>query len=94
MATNVNSKTELEMKLRLSKTASDKLIQRATETGRDLGAIASELIEQAVGEPTVDQALAPFRKQVADSGMNDAELDALFQAEIDAHRLQKKAKSA
>ena len=94
MATTVESTTELAMKLRLSKTASDKLIQRATETGRDLAAVASELIEQAVAQPPIDQVLAPFRKQVADSGMSDAELDAFFQAELNAHRLEKKAKSA
>jgi hypothetical protein len=70
--------TELAMKLRLSKLASDKLVQRAAESGREIAAVASELIEQAITQPTVDEILAPFRKQVAESGMSDQELGDFF----------------
>ena len=79
MATTIEQVTELAMKLRLSKLASDKLAQRATESGRDIASVASDLIEQAVTQPTVDDVLAPFRKQVEESGMSDQELDAFFQ---------------
>ncbi len=54
--------------------------------------IASEHIEQATTRPSVDEVLAPFRKQVADSGMSDDELDTFFREEIEAHRREKKAK--
>ena len=35
-----------------------------------------------------------FRKEVAESGMSDDELDAFFRGELEAHRREKKAKSA
>jgi tRNA C32,U32 (ribose-2'-O)-methylase TrmJ len=94
MATTLEPTTELNMKLRLSKAASDKLAQRAAETGRDVAAVASDLLERAVTQPSVDEMLAGFRQQVAASGMSDAELDAFFRAEIDAYRREKKAKPA
>jgi hypothetical protein len=79
MASTVDQTTELSMNLRLSKQAGERLAQRATESGKDIAAIASDLIERAIAQPTVDEVLAPFRKQVAESGMNDAELDAFLE---------------
>jgi hypothetical protein len=70
-----------------------KLRQRAGELGKDVAAVASELLEQAVSGSSVEEALAPFRKQVADSGMNDHELDEFLRAEIEANRREKRAKS-
>jgi pyruvate carboxylase len=78
MGTAVEQITEFAMKLKLSKTAGEKLVQRANESGRDLASVASDLIERAVTQPTVDEVLAPFRKQVADSGMSEEELEAFF----------------
>jgi hypothetical protein len=57
MATTVKPMTELAMKLRLSQQAKDKLTQRAAESGRDVDAVASELIEQAVTQPTPGDSL-------------------------------------
>ena len=48
MATTIEHMTELAMKLRLSKQASEKLSQRAEQVGQDVGAVASGIIEQAV----------------------------------------------
>ena len=86
--------TETPMTLRLSDRARAKLTEQATMRGQDISAVASELIEQATTRPSVDELLAPFRKQVADSGLSDDELDAFFRGEIEAHRREKKAKSA
>ena len=36
-----------------------------------------------------DELLAPFRKQVAESGMSDDELDDFFRAELEAVRREK-----
>jgi hypothetical protein len=80
--------------LTLSDRARARLAEKAAQTGQDISAVASDLIECAVARPTVDEVLAPFRKQVAESGMNDEELDALFRKELEAHRREKKAKSA
>jgi hypothetical protein len=79
MAATVEQITEFAMNLRLSKKAGERLAQRATESGKDIAAVASDLIERAIAEPTVDEVLAPFRKQVAESGMSDAELDSFLE---------------
>lgn len=69
-----------------------KLRQRASASGQDVAAVASEILEQAVSRPTVDEVLAPFRQQVADSGMSDVEVDDFFRAELEAERREKKEK--
>jgi hypothetical protein len=51
MGTAVEQVAEFAMKLKLSKEAGEKLVQRATESGRDLAAVASDLIERAVTQP-------------------------------------------
>ena len=86
--------TETAVTLRLSDLARAKLLEQAAKNGQDISAAASDLIERAVTQPTIDQVLAPFRKQVAESGMSDEELDAFFCGELEAHRREKKAKSA
>lgn len=78
----------------LSPSAEAKLRARASESGQDVATVASELLEQAVAGPTVDEVLAPFRKQVAEHGMSDAELDDFLRTEIEAHRREKREKSA
>ena len=82
------------MMLRLSDRARAKLAEQAKQNGQDIAAVASDLIEQAVARPSVDEVLAPFRKQVAQSGMSDEELDDFLRAELEAHRREKKAKRA
>jgi len=49
MATPTQETTEL--RLRLSKEAGEKLSLRASQTGRDMASVASELIEQAMATP-------------------------------------------
>jgi hypothetical protein len=85
--------TETSVTLRLSDRARAQLTEQAARRGQDIGAVASELIEQAVARPAVEQALAPFRRQVAASGLSDEELDDFFRREIEAHRQNTKAKS-
>ena len=89
MATTVEPTTELAMKLRLSKLASEKLAQRAAESGRDLSAVASDLIERAVIQPSIDEILSPVRADFARSGMTEQELMELGQQELDALRNEK-----
>ncbi len=94
MATTTQPTTELAMRLRLTQQAKDKLTQQAAETGRQLDDVASELLEQAIARPSVDELLAPFRKQVAESGMSDEELDDFHRDLLQKVRAEKKAKSA
>ncbi len=90
----VTHSTETPVTLRLSEQARAKLREQAANRGQDLSTFASKLIEQAVTEPTVDEVLAPFRKQVAESAMSDEQLDAFLLGELEAHRREKRAKSA
>jgi hypothetical protein len=55
-----------------------KLLQRAAESRQSPDDYASRVLVEAVGAPTVDELLAPARKQIADSGMSDAEFDHFF----------------
>jgi hypothetical protein len=56
------------------------LRQRATETGLDLAVVAQELIERGIhAYPSMAEILAPFRAEVAASGLTDDELHALFE---------------
>ena len=47
------------------------------------------LVSAVSARPSLDEILAPFRTQVADSGVSDAELDRLFsEARDELHREQ------
>ena len=86
--------TETPVALRLSDRARAKLAEQAANSGQDISAVASDLIEHAVTRPSIDEIMAPVRKQVAESGMSDEELDAFFRSELEAHRREKRAKSS
>jgi hypothetical protein len=54
-----------------------KLLERAALHGQDLIAYVHRLIERDIQD--VDEALAPFRRQVEESGISDDELTAFFE---------------
>jgi predicted DNA-binding protein len=74
MATTIENTTELAMKIRLSKQASKKLNKRAAENGRDVASIASELIERAIAQPSLEYLLAISQAEFASTGMTESEL--------------------
>lgn len=84
----------MTIRVSLSPSAEARLRARASESGQDVAAVASELLEQAVAGPTVDEVLAPFRKQVSERGISDTELDDFLRTELEAHRREKREKSA
>jgi hypothetical protein len=53
------------------------LRKRASIRGEDVAIYAGCLLQDAVDAPDVDEMLRPFRRQVADEGTPDEELDAL-----------------
>jgi hypothetical protein len=63
----------------ISAQAEARLKERAAAEGKDPIAYAAELVEDAVTKPTIDEILAPFRQQVAESGMSDRQLDDLYE---------------
>lgn len=61
----------------LSSDAEAMLRERAKATGEDVSSYAARLLLAALVTPTVDELLAPFRKEVEQSGITDAELNQL-----------------
>ena len=86
--------TEMSITLRLSEDASKKLVERAAQSGQDVANYASNLIEDAVTRPTIDELLAPVRAEFAKTGLSEDELMELGRHELAAMRHEKKAKSA
>ncbi len=76
MTTTLKPGAEIALRLRLSRKARQKLVRQAALSGQNLDAYASKLLEHAITQPSADELLAPFRKQVAESGMSDEDLDA------------------
>jgi predicted transcriptional regulator len=83
--------TDTPVTLRLSDRARARLAEQAANSGRDLSAVASDLIEQVVTRPSIAEIMAPVRKQVAESGMSEDEIDNFLRGELEAHRREKKA---
>ena len=75
----------------LTPEAETRLRRRAAILGKDLNTVASDLLEQAITRPSVDELLSPARKQVAESGMNDEQLDGFFREVLTEVRNEKKA---
>ena len=91
MTTTANI-TELVVTLRISEQTHAKLAEQAANSGQDISAVASDLVERAIARPTLDEIMAPVREQVAASGMSDEDLDNFLHGELEAHRREKKAK--
>lgn len=81
----------MTINISLTPEAESKLRQRAAVLGQDLGTVASHLLEQAITRPSVDELLAPVRKQVAESGMSDDQLNGFFRGVLKEVRDEKKA---
>ena len=80
MTVTINLSHEIETKLR----------ERAARSGKSFESFVQELVERAASTPTEsgppggeplpsDVALAPFRREVKESGMTDQELLGLFE---------------
>jgi hypothetical protein len=62
--------------LELAPEEESKLLERAAQSGQDVTAYVHRLIARDIQD--VDEALAPFRRQVEQSGMSDLDLGAFF----------------
>jgi hypothetical protein len=61
----------------ISPETEEALRERAKATGVDIGSYAARLLQEALNAPSVDELLAPFRKQVEESDISDEQLDCL-----------------
>jgi predicted DNA-binding protein len=74
------AKHDMTITIRLSDDEQRRLAERAARNGRDVADYVHLLIERDIREPSeVDEALAPFRRQVEESGMTDDELGDFFE---------------
>jgi hypothetical protein len=81
----------------LSPDAEELLRERAKANGEDVSSYDARLLQDALVAPSVEELLAPFRKQVKESGISDAELNAFgeeFRAEVWQQQQARKANSA
>ena len=65
------------LQIPLSPDVEEILRERAKANGEDVSSYAVRLLQEALVAPSVEELLAPFRKQVEESGMTDAELNSL-----------------
>ena len=54
------------------------LDERVRQQGGDRAGYIRHLLDQDLHSPTLSELLAPFREQVAESGLSEEELDQLF----------------
>ena len=83
----------MTINISLTPEAKTKLRERAATLGQDLSTVASDLLEEAVARQTAEELLAPARKQVAEFGMKDEELDVFFRDVLQEVRDKKRAMS-
>jgi len=68
----------MSISIPLSADTEAKLRERAQAAGEDITSYAARVFHDAISTPSVDELLAPFRKQVEESGMNDQQLDSFY----------------
>ena len=77
--------------------AEEALRERAEANGEDVSSFAARLLQNALNAPSVDELLAPFRRQVEESGISDGELDQLgeeLRREVRQEHKARKTKTA
>lgn len=52
---------------------------QAQAAGEDISSFAARVLDEALATRNVDELLAPFRRQVTDSGMTDEALDEFYE---------------
>jgi hypothetical protein len=80
MEMNRGEKHAMTITIRLSDDEQRQLAERAARNGREMADYVHMLIKRDIDGPSaVDEALAPFRRQVEESGMTDDELGDFFE---------------
>lgn len=65
----------MELTISISDKIGNILRQRAKAGGRDINELVKEIVEDQALTPTLDELLAPVRREIADKGMTEDELD-------------------
>ncbi len=85
----------MTLTIELPAEAESRLADAAKKSGKTLSEYATDVLVSVADVPaeTFDQILAPFRKEVAESGMSEAELDAFFGEVLDEVRAERRGKT-
>ena len=70
----------MTLTIKLPKEIGAALADKAKLSGRDSIEFVEDLVTKELSTPSLDEILAPFRRQVEESGITDDELDDLFTA--------------
>ena len=65
----------MELTISISEQIGHILQQRAKAKGRDINDLVKDIVEDQALTPTLDELLAPVRKEVADKGITEDEID-------------------
>jgi hypothetical protein len=65
----------MELTISISEQTGHILQQRAKANGRDINDLVKAIVEDQALTPTLDELLAPVRKEVADKGITENEID-------------------
>lgn len=84
----------MEMTISISDDVALKLEERAATCGQSAQAYAAKLVADMLTRPAIDELLAPVRADFAKTGMSEDQLNDFMVGELEAHRREKKAKSA
>ena len=84
----------MNITISLSPDQERRLTERAAQSGKDPVDYVRDLIDRDIHGPTLDEVLAPFRRQVEASGMPDDELGAFFEQVREEVWQEKQAKAS
>ena len=74
----------MTLTINLPKDVGVALENKAKLSRRDAAEFVEDLVTKEVNRPSLDEILAPIRKNFADSGMSEDDLDALIESERQA----------
>lgn len=70
----------MELTISISEQTGNILQQRAKANGRDINDLVKDIVEDQALTPTLNELLAPVRKEVSDKGITENELDEFMYA--------------
>lgn len=83
----------MTVQISLTGDAESRLRERAAANGKGVAEYATQLVEQAVSKPTLEELLAPVRDDFEKTGMSPDEIEEFGHDLIDAVRRDRKAKA-
>jgi hypothetical protein len=90
--TRLETRPPMTITVELGPEEESKLLGRAAQSGQDVTTYIHRVIARDI--QGVDEALAPFRRQVEESGLSDADLGAFFEEVREEVWQQKNSKSS